>query len=109
MTDPLDNDVKNIDRVLKNRQHYTVHIPQKIKSLGKSRKVLMVITFLLLSGIAVLYYLQHDLYTQRSELEKYAVASVIAVLLISVFSIWLYQVALGFIAKRGGFNDHLIQ
>ena len=41
--DPLEEDVKRIRNILKNRANYTVHIPQQIEKLRKIRYIALII------------------------------------------------------------------
>ena len=61
VADPIDNEVKNISRVLKNREHYAIYLPQKVKSIAKVRLIIF-ITLVLLSLVGgILYYFQHNI------------------------------------------------
>ena len=59
VTDPLDNDVKAIDEVLKNRELYTIFLPQKMKSLAGTRKKLIISLGLIGLACGVGYFIEH--------------------------------------------------
>lgn len=58
-TDPLDNDVKNMNQSLKNRNLYTIYLPKKIKSIARTKKIILGFLLILSLAAGSLYYLNH--------------------------------------------------
>ena len=108
VTDPLDVEVKSINNALINRQHYTIYLPKKMKSLAKTRKYLFIATLVISIVIGILVQMKHQLLMKRTLQEKQIGGIVFVILVVIVVGMWVYQKFLGFMVKRGGFNDHLL-
>lgn len=90
VADPIDNEVKNVSRVLKYRQHYTIYLPQKVKSIAKTRLIILVVVLMLSLAAGVLYYLQHNLIHERTLQELQAGGLFVGVILVIVVVMWCY-------------------
>ena len=59
MADPLDAEVKTMRDKLNNRQHYSISLPQKMKSIAKIRNITFGIIVLVTLTLGILYTLKH--------------------------------------------------
>lgn len=105
VVDPLEEEVKQMKFIMETREHYTVIIPNKIKSL--STKVTL---FFITLVIGVIAYFAIDILrpeiTRKIDINIFILAAAVVFLIILV--LWLYQLFLKFKLSRGKFNDHYI-
>ena len=60
------------------------------------------------SAGGVLYWMKHEILMKRSKQELQIAGVSLGVLFLAVIGVWIYEKILGFMMKKGGFNDHLI-
>ena len=60
------------------------------------------------SAGGVLYWMKHEILMKRSKQELQIAGVSLGVLFLTVIGVWIYEKILGFMMKKGGFNDHLI-
>jgi hypothetical protein len=59
VTDPLDNNVKDLSKAIKDRQHYLISLPQKMKNLARIRKIFFFGFIILTTAVGAIFYFKH--------------------------------------------------
>lgn len=67
VTDPLDIEVKSINKGLTNRQHYTMYLPKKMKQLSKLRNYLCILLYLVCGIGGILFWMKNSILIKRTK------------------------------------------
>lgn len=105
VADPIEQKVHKIQNILQNRSQFTIVLPKKIKTISRTKKVIL--GFLTVGIIAVvsLQFIDHDIVRSLS-FEDILLGS--GTLFVLVVFLWLYEAILKFKLAKGNFNDHHI-